>query len=216
MCINSSARHLFVMIAFMIGPVASSSTTVDPVSATLKPARGWILVRNGSEADVKAAIVDYDALVRRKGRTYRVELHPQSGGGVAVLLPDGFPAYDLANMTGWLNAPPEQESVHDAVSWITSPGDGVKYYLQPEIENARGDTLIGASVEGRSIRVYLPEAGISELSLRLSYQSEPDIEISQSPIKIQVTRSVNSDFGNPDFIINSAKDYGWGWWEGKW
>ncbi|MCD9027898.1 hypothetical protein LDO26_06725 [Luteimonas sp. BDR2-5] len=163
-------------------------------------------------SDVKAAVVDYDGLSReQRPNVFRVELHPQSSGAVAVVLPDGFPAYDLANMTGWLSAPPDQENVHDAVSWITAPGSGVKYYLEPETGNPWGDTLIGASKLGQSVRVSLPETGMSEVSASYSYRDEPEIEISLQPVTIEVTLDTSTAFGNPNFVVNSPKDHDWRW-----
>ena len=203
-----SLRLLAVLIAASVTSCEAADDSVEDVS--FKPAQGWILVKNGSVSDVKAAVRDYDVLVREeRPGVFRVELHPQSSGAVAVMLPDGFPAYDLANMTGWLSAPPDQEDVYDAASWITAPGNGVKYYLEPEISNLLGDTLIGASALGQSVRVYLPETGMSEVSSARSYRNEPGIEISPQPVTIEVTLDTSTAFGNPQFVVNSPKDHDW-------
>ena len=205
------SMHSKLLFAALITASATSCSSADgSIDASFKAAQGWILVENGSVADIKAAIGDYDGLVReeRPGR-FIVELHPQSSGAVAVVLPSGFPSYDLANMTGWLSAPPDQEEVYGAVSWITSPSDGVKYYLEPEIDNPRGDTLIGASALGQPVRVYLPETGMSEISLDHPYIEEPEIEISPQPARIEVTLDTSVDFGNPLFVVNSPKDHDW-------
>ncbi|MBJ6983016.1 hypothetical protein [Luteimonas sp. MC1572] len=160
---STYAELLFAVL--MIASITSCKAADESVDLLLKPAQGWILVENGSAADVKAAISDYGALVmEERPGIFLVELHPQSSGAVAVVLPGGLPAYDLANMTGWLSAPPDQEDVYGAASWITSPSSGVKYYLEPETSNPWGDTLIGASALGQPVRVYLPETGMSGVS----------------------------------------------------
>ena len=211
MRIQMSKYTLFLFAVLMISSATSCTTANDAVDPSFKAALGWILVENGSVADVKAAISDYDGLVREeRPGLFRVELHLQSSGAVAVVLPDGFPAYDLANMTGWLSAPPDQEDVYGAVSWITAPGNGIKYYLEPETSNSWGDTLIGASAAGQPVRVSLPETGMSEVSSIHLYKEEPEIEISQQPVKIEVTLDTNTGFGNPEFMVNSPKDHDWG------
>lgn len=199
-----------LLVVLLLTSVASCKATDDSVDGSFKPAQGWILVKNGSASDMKEAISAYDGLVREEHPgAFRVELHPQKSGAVAVVLPDGFPAYDLANMTGWLNAPPDQEDVYDAVSWITGPGNGIKYYLEPETSNPWGDTLIGANTLGQSVRVFLPETGMSEVSAPHPYREEPQIEISPQPVTIEVTLDTNTAFGNPQFVVNSPKDHDW-------
>lgn len=177
---------------------------------SLQPAQGWILVRNGSVADIKAAVADYDGLLREvRPGCFRVELHRQGDGAVAVLFPDGLPAYDLANMTGWLSAPPGRDQVDGAVAWITSPGDGTRYYLEPETGNPWGDTLVGASSRGRSVRVSLPETGLSEVSVTHAYQPEPRLQLSPTPVALTITLDTSAAFGNPAFVIDSPRDHDW-------
>ncbi len=205
---STCLRHLLALL--MITSATSCKANDDSVDSSFKPAHGWILVKNGSVSDVKAAIGEYDDLVKEeRPGVFRVELHPQSNGAIAVVLPDGFPAYDLANMTGWLSAPPDQEDVYDATSWITAPGTGIKYYLEPETSNPWGDTLIGASTLGQPVRVSLPGTGMSEVSAFHPYRPEPEIEISPQPVTIKVTLDTSTTFGNPQFVINSPKDHDW-------
>lgn len=199
-----------LLAILMVALATSCSASENSLDSTFKPAQGWILVENGSLSDVRAAIGDYDGLAREeRPRVFRVELHPQSSGAVAVVLPDGIPAYDLANMTGWLSAPPDQVDVNGAASWIVAPGDGVKYYLEPETANPQGDTLIGASALGQPVRVYLPETGISEVSSVHLYKEEPKIELSPQPDKFEVTLDTSTAFGNHPFVVNSPKDHDW-------
>lgn len=168
------------------------------------PAQGWILVRHGSPEAVQAAIAEYDGLAREvRPGTFRVELHPQRDGGVAVLLPDGLPAYDMANLAGWLDAPPGQEDeIHGATAWIVSPSSGVKFSLVPEVANEWGDTMLGASREGVSIRVARPEGRVSVIAQPVAYQAEPYIDVAADPVRLDVTLDTNTGFGNPGFIID--------------
>lgn len=201
-------RYFIAVLVVVFG--TSCKAADDSLDGAFKPARGWILVGNGSVSDVEAAIRDYDGLTRElRPGVFRVELHLQGNGAIAVVLPDGLPAYDLANMTGWLSAPPDQEDVYDAVSWITSPGDGTRYYFEPETGNPWGDTLVGASLSGRSVRVYLPETGVSEVSASHAYKEEPEVEMSSRPVTIEITLDTSTAFGNPGFIVNSPKDHDW-------
>ncbi len=196
----------------MATTIAGCSASLEGKADSFVPAHGLILVKTGSLADVRAAVIAYDSLAREKQpHTFKVELHPQSDGSIAVVLPDGFPAYDLANMTGWLSAPPDQPLVHDAVLWITSPRDGAEYYLKSEIANLRGDTLVGSSSKGRPIRVYQPEGGVSEISTPVTYIKQPKIEVSPDPISFKVTLDASTAFGNQGFVVNSPVDHRWGW-----
>lgn len=173
-----------------------------------EPAQGWILVSKGDVSEVKAAISDYDGgSLGTHLAVFRVELHPQTTGTVAVLLPDGFPVYDLTNMASWLDAPPDQTGVYGAVAWLTAPGSGIRYYLEPEVHNPFGDSMIGASAQGQAVRVYLPQSGLSELTSVQPYRDEPDIEISAQPLVMELTLDTDPVFGNQQFVVNNPVDH---------
>lgn len=194
----SSTAALFLAMATVI-PQASGASP-DPA---FTPSQGWILVHHGSPVEVQKAIAEYDELAREiHPGVFRIELHPQPDGRTAVLLPDGFPAYDLVNMTGWLDTPPEEIDAYDATAWIVSPTTGIKYSLMPEVENAWGDTMLGASSEGVSIRIRIPECEASEIPQRVAYQAEPHIDIASEPIRMDVTLDTNTKFGNPGFVVS--------------
>ncbi len=183
---------------------SSDADVRDSVDVSFKPAQGWILVSKGSPSAIKSAIVQYDNLyIAERPGTFRVQLHPQSDGSVAVLLPDGLPAYDLVNMTGWLNAPPDHSDVSGAVVWMRAPAEGARYYLEAEAENPHGDTLIGASSTGQSVRVHVPETGLLEDLAERSYRKEQKIETSPNPTTINVVLETSTAFGNPDFELCS-------------
>ena len=208
MPVNCIPRLCLLLLSLAASSGCARSTDASALPFT--PAQGVILVTHGSPAEVRAAIVDYDGLVaeQRPGR-FRVELHPQASGAVAVTLPDGLPAYDLANMTGWLSAPPNQPGVEGAAVWITAPDGRRRYYLQPETGNPAGDTLIGASAQGMPVRVSLPEGAMSEVSTPHPYRDAPAITRSTEPLTLTVTLDTDTAFGNPQFHLNSPKDPAW-------
>jgi len=201
-----------LLLIFLLSTMVACESPGPSTDPSFKPAQGWILVKSGTVSEIEDAIRDYNQMRRNLyPDVFRIELHPQRTGHVAVLLPDGLPAYDLPNLTGWLSAPPEQPTVSDAVVWITSPGDGTRYYLEPETSNPWGDTLIGASSSEKPVRVSLPETGLSVVSSIHLYRDEPDLEISTNPVVLKVTLDTNTKFGNPTFVIDSPMDHDWRW-----
>lgn len=195
-------RRALQVVFFMLATTLVEAAEV-PDNHAFTPSQGWILVRHGSVEDVRGAIVEYDGLTREiRPAVFRMELHPQRAGGVAILLPDGLPAYDLANLAGWLDAPPGREDdVHGAIAWLVSPTSGVKFSLVPEAANEEGDTMLGASGDGASIRIWQPEGRASLIPQRVVYQPEPDIDIARDPMSMEVTLDTNPAFGNPGFVI---------------
>lgn len=205
------AKLCISTVLLLTGSIFTGEAFGQSRNQEFKPALGWILVKSGTIPDIRAAIIGYDGISKEiYPGTFKVELHRQSNGEVAVLFPDGLPAYDLANMTAWLNVPPDQPDVYGAVSWIVSPSSRIKYHLKLEAENTWGDTPVGSSDGGSPIRVYLPETGVSEISKHVSYVTEPVLEVSLSPVKIEITLDTNTGFGNPDFVVNKPLDYDWG------
>lgn len=190
------------MAAIFLGLAVTLPQTATSVDPDFTASQGWILVHHGSPAEVQKAIAEYDELAREiHPGIFRIELHPQSDGRTAVLLPDGFPAYDLVNMTGWLDTPPEEIDAYGANGWIVSPVSGIKYSFMPEVENTWGDTMLGASSEGVSIRIRIPEGAASEIAQRVPYQVEPRIDLVPDPIRMEVTLDTNTKFGNPGFVV---------------
>lgn len=164
---------------------------------------GWVLVENGSMSEIREAILDYDAIAKAQTpKLFRVELHSQQNSTVAVRFPDGLLSYDMANITGWLDAPPEQENVYAARLWLTTPATKIKYYLKPEVENEWGDTLLGTTEKGISIRVHLPETGIEKIAQAVLYEPEPTIELNTNPVKFSITLDTDFSWANPMFIVN--------------
>lgn len=125
------------------------------------------------------------------------------------MFPKGIPSYDIANITIWLNAPPNQESVYGAKSWVSTPDGTNEYFLKPEVENDWGDTLVGSSKSGTSIRIYVPETGMSELSQPVQYEQEPKILLSSKPINFAITLDTDISWANPKLSINQPIDHDW-------
>lgn len=165
------------------------------------PTHGLILISEGHIENIRFAILEYDTLVKAVvPQSFIVEIHPQSDGTTAIVAPGGLPAYDFANLAGWLNAPPNQAAVRGAVVWMEAPGDGERYYLEPDQGNPWADTIIGTSMSGRRVRVALPEAAVFRAENSVVYRERPAFVSSPSPTSIVLTLDANTNFGNPAFV----------------
>ncbi len=176
------------------------------------PAHGAILVQNGTVELVLKAIESHAGLdAKEVPKQFRITIANESNGGVLVRFPDGAPPYDIVNLISWLNNPPGIQGVSSAKGWITSPSTGLGYSLKPEISNGWGDTLVGASSDGRSVRVYLPEATMCEISQVIIADPAPASgPIGAKPqLTINVVMDVATDFGNHAFEITHQKDTEW-------
>jgi hypothetical protein len=198
-------KYYYIGILLLLVGCSDSKDLNDMTESEFVSTHGWVLVKNGSVSEIREAILDYDAIAKEQiPKLFRVELHPQENSTIAVLFPDGLPSYDMANITVWLDAPPEQENVYGARSWLTTPETKIKYYLKPEVENEWGDTLIGASEKGVSIRVHVPETGIEKISKTVVYEREPKIELNSNPMKFSITLDADISWANPMFIVNRS------------
>jgi len=181
-------------------------------SIVTKAAQGWILVKNGSPELVRKAVEEHaDFFGKVRPKEFRVALKSHPSGFLAVTFPDGIPPYNLVNLIGWLDQPVDIDQVSGAVGWITSPSSGVRYSLQPDTDNEWGDTLIGAPVKGKSVQVYLPEAGLCELTRHIGYLPEPDLSSirEESGTTFTIKLDVDHSFGNPEFKVTNKKDSNW-------
>ncbi len=179
----------------------------------VEPAQGTILVQNGTPELLRKAIEAYVGLSGRDvPKEFRVTFATHASGSMVVRFPDGAMPYEFVNLIGWLNDPPEICGVSDARGWITSPSTGIRYSLKPETENRWGDTLVGRSSDGRSVRVYLPEAGLCEISRSIGTDPEPDLENlgDEAQVTFSVVMEVATGFGNYEFKITDPKDTAWG------
>ncbi len=185
---------------------------VAPQAYTLPLARGNIFVRNGSLAAVKKAIIEHSALIEEEAKvTVEVGLQKYQSGWVAISLPQGMVVYELINLIGWLNAPPGIDGVSDSIGVISPPNSKICYTLQLDRLNEWGDTLVGFSNSGKSVSVYLPDAGLCETTrepgLILIPNFESDAVVEKCSFTVEV--NANSDFGNPEFIITHPTDTNW-------
>lgn len=199
-----------VGLAFFLFACTDQNTAENIAHSKFEPMTGWVLVSNGSIDEIKASIMDYDSIATEVSpKVFSVELHEQKDGTVAVLFPEGLPSYDMANITAWLDAPPNQENVYGAKSWVVSPDGSVKYFLKPEAENRWGDTLIGSSKDGISIRVFLPETGVSEISQDVEYAIEPSFSLDAKSVSFVITLDTEIFWANPKFSVNKAVNHVW-------
>jgi len=200
-------RPLFLLlIAFTIIACEENQAMQDTQIAAFEPTQGLILVKQGTLSQIEAAIRDYDGLIEPvTAGNFPIEIHPQPDGSFAILPTLGLPSFDMVNMTVWLDAPPEQEDTGDAVAWATSPGDGVAYYFEPERENSWGDTMIGATISGGSVRVTAPETHLSPAEHHVTYRARPNVVMSVTPLTLVVTLDKDAEFGNPLLLLESKQ-----------
>jgi hypothetical protein len=198
-----------ILVLVLLG--CGDSKEASPVTESkFNPAKGLVMVENGSIEEVRAAISDYDSLAREEVvGSFTVELHEQKDGSIAVLFPNGLPSYDIANITVWLDAPPNQENVYGAKSWVSTPDGTNEYFLKPEVENEWGDTLVGSSKSGKSVRIYVPETGISQITQFVEYQPEPTISLSSKPVSFSITLDTDISWANPTLSVNRPMDHNW-------
>ena len=185
----------------------ASSSTPPPASAA-----GWIRVDNGTPELIKRAVVAHAESFRKvKPQRFRVSVAKHPSGFFVVTFPDGVRPYDLVNLIGWLDQPPDITGVSGATGWITSPATGVTYSLRPDAENSWGDTLIGTSSDGKAVQVYQPEVSMCEISRRVIPVPEPDLSQAQTDSlpTFTVTLDVDPSFGNPEFKMTHPKDTNW-------
>jgi hypothetical protein len=184
----------------------------NPSPEVPKAAHDWILIQEGTPELVRQAIQSYAGISRKvKPKDFRITVAKHPSGFLSVTFPDGLPPYDIVNLIGWLNQPPEVKRVRGAVGWLTSPESGLRYFLKPDSGNSQGDTLIGKSSDGISVEVYLPEATVCPVSRRLDSLPEPDTSAIQtiSGLTFTVTLDVDPSFGNPGFKVTHSKDANW-------
>lgn len=191
-----------------------ASQPADPSLPAVKSAQGWICVYEGTSELVQQGIKDYlDNLgpANLNPKDFHVNIAKHPAGFLAVTFPDGIPPYDLINLIGWFNQPPETQGVSGAVGWITSPASDIRYTLQVEPDNEWGDTLIGTSSDKKTVQVYQPDATMCEVSRSVAPLPEPDISSipDGSGITFLVTLETNPSFGNPEFKITHPKDTNW-------
>jgi len=208
---------LLVLIVFALisaaGTSQDASKETDKSPQAAKPTNatdfestdGWMWVRQGSIDRVRDALADYDQIyIPRLPKRFQVELHQQADGTIAVLFPDGLPAYDMVNLAGWLNAPPDQDTVFDTLVWLTSPGDVTRYVFTAIPDSRGGDTLMGADERGQGVHVYLPDTRLYSVPESMDFQREPEVERVANPTVLDLTLDADMGFGNPYFELEGT------------
>lgn len=196
------------LLMTLLACLASAEAMAQNREPAFVPAQGWILVDETPEA-VQADIASYAAIwfVVHRPDSFRVELHPQSGGRIALLFPDGFPALDLAGLAAWLGSPCRKQTPPIAAAWIAVP-DGDAYYFESDptlhdVEDGEdqrdrcdedGGLLVGASRAGQSVRSDVPRTHLVRSDAGPPYRPEPALRRSVDAITVHVTL----DTGTPD------------------
>ena len=190
------------------GEKQNSSSSKDAA----QPAKGLICVYAGSPKQIERAIKSYaENIYMEKPQDFCINVVQYKSGFSLVGFPDGIPTYDLINLILWLNDPPDMPDISKAIGWITSSTTNICYSLQPENENKWGDTLIGASSDGKSVKVYTPEVGMCEISSHMDFIPEPDLSAMnvESSITFYVTLDAYPSYENHEFKITHSKDMNW-------
>lgn len=194
-----------ILIILLIGMVVTDMAEADDIP--FKPMQGLIVVEQASIAEVEGALRQYPVIgAPEVPGEFSLEIHPQSDGTFVIYPPDGLPAYDMINMTIWLDAPPQYPDMGYATSWVTSPYDGDEYYLEPDRSNEWGDSLIGASKKGRKVYIYIPDTGLMLRDNDIHYKPQPAFERQKNPTTIKLVLDKNTDFGNPMFMPYEIDD----------
>jgi hypothetical protein len=171
-----------------------------------EPAECAIRMLTGSPELAHETVQEHSDLFRKvKAPDFPVHIALHPDGFTAVQFPEGLPPYHFVNLLAVLNAPKADEQT-GAAGWITSPGTGIRYSLQPEFDNEWGDTLVGSSWEGAPVRVYLPERAMCSLSTLVPPLPEPDF--SAVPADGGIATSVRCDV-DPSFELTHAEDTRW-------
>ncbi|NIB45120.1 hypothetical protein HBA55_36415 [Pseudomaricurvus alkylphenolicus] len=174
---------------------------------------GHILVKLGGIEEIKREVIDHSKITRHeKPVTINVHLW-DTDDGIYVYFPDGTTTYSFINLISWLNYPPGKEHIGYSKGWLNVSSERNSYFLVPDVENQRGDTLLGADVESRAIRVYLPEARISPASKKVQYERPPALlkKLDAPDLAFEINIDIDPSFGNPGFFITDPMDSNWGY-----
>ncbi|MBD9467477.1 hypothetical protein [Pseudoxanthomonas sp. PXM01] len=196
-------RRCLLMILLVCAVLVSEADAQDRDPAFV-PAHGWILVKEKVEtvqADIAAYLARWPAGSRPD--TFRIELHPQPDGQVALLFPEGVPAPQLTRLAAWIGSPCRKRVPPVAAAWVVAP-DGVAYYLESEpaldtVEegqdprddcDAEGGLLTGASRAGQSVRYDVLRTRLVKSDAGRPYREAPALRRSDAPTTVRVPLDV--------------------------
>ncbi len=200
-----------ILFSFVVIIVICTSCSINNNDILLH--EGYIRVKLGSLEAIKNEIIIFSALTRKEQtKTIEVNLW-KSRNCVYVGFTKGVSTYDYFNLISWLDNPPDNKEVGYTEGWVKSNITGEEYYLYPEEENERGDTLLGASKKDLPIRVYLPEAAISTISQSVTYRFKPNelFSFGQPDLSFNIEIDVVPTFGNNELVVTHEKDTNWGY-----
>jgi hypothetical protein len=174
---------------------------------------GLIHVSAENIAKVKIKIIEHSEIALNK---YPLAVNVRLTGnntGIYIDFPNGITTYDFVNLISWLDNSSNSDNNGHAKGWITSSTTKKTYYLHPEIENHRGDTLLGADDSGASIRIYLPEAAMSFTTEKTYYQQKPENPFIENKkfSTFEIFIDANPEFGNNNLITTHELDSKFGY-----
>jgi hypothetical protein len=161
----------------------------------------WLLVEGGSPEEVQRAVVKHSTITRPEVPTrHRCRVFRLDAARLAVTFDPPAPPYAFTNLIGWLDDPRMNHGAKRAVGWLVSPGDGTRYYLAPKRANRGGDTLVGATANGRPVSVFLPSCSLRVGQGKVETETEPELPGGEPAAEFDVTFDSNPDFGNRTFV----------------
>jgi len=174
---------------------------------------GLIHVSAENMEEVKSKIIDHSEITLNEYPLAITVRLTENNSGIFIDFPNGIATYDFVNLISWLDNSSNSENKGRARGWITSSTTKKTYYLRPETENYRGDTLLGADDSGASVRIYLPEAAMSFTSKKTYHQQKPENPFIENK-KIntfEILIDANPEFGNNNLVTTHELDSKFGY-----
>lgn len=215
-------RCLLTILLVGLASVEAVAQNRDPAFV---PGQGAILVNEAPDV-VRADVASYAALDATHGLaqahpdTFRIDLHPQPDGRVALRFPDGFPADDIAGLAAWLGSPCRKPTPPVAAAWIVAQ-DGAAYYLEsePTLETDQegedprdgcreeGGVLTGASLAGQYVRYDAWRSHLTTAGAGRPYRPEPALPRSDTAVTIRVTRDTDMSYGGNQLVLDPRSEF---------
>jgi hypothetical protein len=164
----------------------------------------WILVAGSTAGAIQKAVIAHSDLTEPVlPSTHRVSVFALDADRYGVIFEPPVPPYAFTNLIGWLDDPRMTRGAARAVGWLRAPGDGTRYQLVPERVNAGGDTLVGVSIDGEGVSVFLPDCSVQRHSGQIATIPEPALPPKGvKPVAVfEITVDSDSSFGNPEFVV---------------
>ncbi len=188
-------------------PAGPQKVSCEPGSEppkNMKPPRNpdWILVQGSNPQTIQKAVLKHTGLicpiVPTKHWVLIFQVDEQHFG---LRFEPPIPPYSFTNLIGWLGDPKMTKGAIRAVGWLTSPGNGMRYYLTPPPDETGGDTLLGINDAEQVVEVFLPDCSLRRTYEELVFPPGPPMPGKLKPlVEFEITVDSARSFGNPDFL----------------